>query len=68
MEIAPHPVPQAYISRRVKLGDYEPGPAKTRRAPSWLHRDANLMAIYLYGMEDHEYTPPATNSVERSEL
>ena len=30
-----------------------PGPAKTRRAPSRLCRDARSMVIYDYGMQDY---------------
>ena len=33
--------------------DCEPGPAKTRRAPSRLCRDARSMVIYDYGMQDY---------------
>ena len=38
--------------------DCEPGPAKTRRAPSRLCRYARSMVIYDYGMQDYEFTPP----------
>ena len=31
----------------------EPGPAKTRRAPSRLCRDARSIVIYDYGMQDY---------------
>ena len=44
------------VSLSAVLGVYfQPGPAKTRRAPSRLCRDARSMVIYDYGMQDYEY-------------
>ena len=36
-------------------------PAKIRRAPSQLCRDARSMVIYDYGMRDYEYPPLPPN-------
>ena len=58
MQLTLHATRRTHYGASRLVVDCEPGPAKTRRAPSRLCRDARSMVIFDYGMQDIEYTPP----------